>query len=148
MSWQRGVERRFTRVLERGHWCHPGCWCNGVPHSGGQEEQPPTKTDRHALGTLSTKLNAPSNFMHTLGNDCFSLGLVQIPRPSRPSLSFFATLFARLVSYLIYIYIYDYSRIIGMEDENTSIISFRREYRLSEARLEGDICVCIFPPRL
>lgn len=77
-----------TQVLERGHWCHPGCWCNAVPHSGNKKNNH-HQPDRHGLGTLSTKLNAPSNFMHTLGNDCFSLGLVQIPRPFRPSLSLF-----------------------------------------------------------
>lgn len=124
-------------------------WCRIAREQEDNHRQP----DRHGLGTLSTKLNAPSNFMHTLGNDCFSLGLVQIPRPFRPSLSLslfslrFATLFARLVSRDV---LCTWTRLF----ENYWNGRRKCEYYIVQTRVsivrslaEWDMRVCIFPPR-
>lgn len=119
-----------------------------------------TRSGNHhpiALGTLSTKLNAPSNFMHTLGNDCFSLGLVQIPRPFRPSLSLSLPFssphpsvpahFLRASRFERRRYTWNYSGIIGMEDENTSIILFETRVDRWSETWQGGICVCTFLSR-
>ena len=100
LSWQCG--ERFGEVSERGHWCHPGC-CNAVPHSVRREQENTRRSFDRALGTLSTELNAPSNFMHTLSTTtAFSLGLVQILNPRRPCApSVSAYFFARLETSLV-----------------------------------------------